>query len=487
MKAASTVVLVRDGNSGPELLFVKRPESMRFLGGFHAFPGGALDPDDFGPRARELSSLSAESAAEAMGDDAGEYPALGFYVCALRELFEEVGILLTDDTTNGDLRSARAELLNGGTPFSEIVERLGVTLGTHLLRYHTRWTAPEALPIRFDVRVFIAAARGEPDPDPREVAAIDWMSPTNALARSEIGTMLMAPPTVATISSVAGFGSAKEMVSGHRAETHQREPEVLSQAVRRLVAPNASVMTGPGSNTYLVGRDRTIVIDPASMDRQHLHAIADAGKVFAIVVTHHHPDHASGSLDLAEMTGAKVMGSRKLIERFLMDESWVPLDDGSVIEADDVSLEIIETPGHASDHICLWLASERALFSGDLILGEGTTVISPPDGNLSDYLQSLERVAALYPDRIYPGHFGHRDDASSWIDWYLNHRREREQQILAVLEGGAVSVPEIVEVVYRDYPANLHPVAERSVLAHLEKLIDENRVIEAGSKFRLID
>jgi len=480
-RPASTTVLVRPGDSGAELLFVRRPDSMRFLGGFHAFPGGSLDPEDSSERAAALSRLSPEEAGEAIGDAAGDIPAIAFYVCALRELFEEVGLLYAYRSgafaalQGEEVDVARSRLLSGEESFVQIAERLGVELATDRLRFLVRWLAPEALPIRFDARVFVALAAGDPQPDPGEVVAVDWFAPSQAMALAESGALMLAPPTVATVSMLARYSSVDEMLVGSN-EASETRPRRHSPLVRRLVAPNASVMTGPGSNTYLVGTNDLIVIDPASMERGHLEAIAGAGPVREIVVTHGHPDHFSGALELAEATGAALAASHHFAKGASPELFGRRLADGDTVEVDSARLVVMETPGHASDHICLWLEQERALFSGDLILGEGTTVISPPDGNLADYLSSLEKVARLDAVRLYPGHFDPRDDAGEWIAWYISHRIERETQVLRALKSGAATIRHIVERVYEGYPPALHPVAERSVLAHLEKLEHEGRV-----------
>ncbi len=486
MRPASTVVLARARTSGdPELLFVRRPEAMRFLGGFHAFPGGALDPGDLAAEAFAASALSPGDAESIMGEAAGDQPALGFFICALRELFEEVGILLVSGdigASRSSIDSARRDLLEDRATIGEVAKVLDVTLATDSLRFLARWVAPEVLPIRFDVRVFVAAAVGEPDPDPGEVDRIDWLSASEALALTEAGGVVMAPPTVSTVYSLTGFSSVEEMVQGTRRE-HFPTVERHSPLVRRIVAPNPSIMTGPGTNTWIVGDGEVIVIDPGSMEPDHLDVIASCGKVTMVVITHHHVDHVSGVLELAQMTGVPIAASPSFFQRTAMEGK--SLVEGDVIGVPAAQVRVLETPGHASGHLSFWLESERALFSGDLVLGEGTTVISPPDGDLVQYMKSLEKVLALDPARIYPGHFGPRVDAVEWITFYRDHRIQREDQILASLGESELSAAGIVERVYSGYPTELHPIAERTVLAHLAKLAGEGRVVETGGTYRI--
>ncbi|MFN2610032.1 MAG: MBL fold metallo-hydrolase [Actinomycetota bacterium] len=469
---------------------MKRPSWMRFLAGFHAFPGGALSEQDTEDLAFAHSTLSPQAAALALGDDAAGLDPLGFFVCALRELFEEVGILLAVD---GDeevvvdaavLEAQRGKLLAEQTTIGRVMQELGLDLATHRIRFHHRWVAPEGLPKRFDVRVFAGKFWGETSADPGEVESIDWHSPGEILGLAEAGEVLLAPPTIATIMSMVPFKTVDELLVGsHRSFEHAIEE--TEPSIRRLLAPNASVMTGPGTNTYMVGDDELIVIDPGSMEQDHLNKIASSGNISVIVITHSHPDHVSGALDLAALTGAPIAASAAFWGNAGLATEGRRLLDGDKVAVKGVELVVVETPGHASDHICLWWNDKRALFSGDLILGEGTTIISPPDGNLSHYMQSLHRVAALNPTTIYPGHFGHRKDAPEWIAFYIAHRMEREEQIKGALADGSKTPSEIVADVYRDTDVVLHKIAERSVLAHLEKLIGEGEVTQVDGTYSL--
>jgi glyoxylase-like metal-dependent hydrolase (beta-lactamase superfamily II) len=233
-------------------------------------------------------------------------------------------------------------------------------------------------------------------------------------------------------------------------------------------------MTLEGTNTWIVGREPALVIDPGPDDRGHLGEVAGrAGRVAAILLTHHHPDHAPGAAALASMTGANVMALRPVAGEGR-------LRDGETIEAGGVRLAVVSTPGHTQDHVTFHEPDLRALFTGDAVLGRGTSVIDPPEGDLSAYLRSLERMVALRPSVLYPGHGPAVWSAMDKLTEYVRHRQERERQVLEGLEGGARTPGELVPAIYADYPAELHPLAERSVLAHLLKLEREGRAARVG-------
>ena len=213
----------------------------------------------------------------------------------------------------------------------------------------------------------------------------------------------------------------------------------LSPLVRRIVAPNPGMMTGPGTNTYLVGIDEIVVVDPGPDDKGHLDAIAGCGgdRIRWIVCTHTHPDHSPGAAGLQARTGAEVL-AYDARDDLAIDR---PLSDGDVIEATEFVLRAVHTPGHASNHLCFVLEQERLLFSGDHIMEGSTVVISPPDGDMAVYLASLERVKTLRPRlrTIAPGHGHLIDDPAVRLAGYITHRLEREAAILAALEAGAAT------------------------------------------------
>jgi glyoxylase-like metal-dependent hydrolase (beta-lactamase superfamily II) len=251
----------------------------------------------------------------------------------------------------------------------------------------------------------------------------------------------------------------------------------LSPLVRRIVAPNPSMMTGPGTNTYLVGIDEIVVVDPGPDIESHLDAIAGCGgdRIRWIVCTHTHEDHSPGVAGLKARTGAEVLAfdARDDLE---IDR---PMADGDVIEATEFVLRAIHTPGHASNHLCFLLEQERMLFSGDHIMEGSTVVIAPPDGDMGAYLRSLDRLTSLRPrlKSIAPGH-GHLIEApAAKIEEYVTHRLAREAQVLDTLaRTGTTTIEALVKEIYADVPEALHVMAGFSVWAHLRKLVDDGKV-----------
>ncbi|HKE75754.1 MAG TPA: MBL fold metallo-hydrolase [Acidimicrobiales bacterium] len=259
----------------------------------------------------------------------------------------------------------------------------------------------------------------------------------------------------------------------------------LSPMVRRIVADNPGMMTGPGTNTYLVGIDEIAVIDPGPGDEAHLDAIAGCGgdRIRWILLTHTHEDHSPGAIGLRKRTGARILafGPGQGRGKVRLDGT---LGDNDVIEATEFHLTALHTPGHASNHLCFLLNEERTLFTGDHIMQGSTVVIAPPDGDMAAYLASLERIRTLRPRlrAIAPGHGHVIEDPQAVVQGYIDHRLAREAQILDALRGrGSATIAELVEDCYADVPPELHPVAGKSVWAHLRKLVDDGEA--KGDRF----
>jgi glyoxylase-like metal-dependent hydrolase (beta-lactamase superfamily II) len=254
-------------------------------------------------------------------------------------------------------------------------------------------------------------------------------------------------------------------------------PVALSALVVRATAPNPGVMTGPGTNTYLVGSGQLAVVDPGPDDAGHLDAVAELGdgRIRWVVVTHTHPDHAPGAAGLAARTGAEVLG-------FSEREGFVPtraVGDGFELAGAGFTLRAVHTPGHASNHLCWLLVEEAMLFSGDHVMQGSTVVIAPPDGDMARYLASLHRLLAMDPplDSIAPGHGSLLTDPAATVRGIVEHRLRREAVVAGALaRAGRATVDELLPTVYADVDEALFPVARNSLWAHLRKLGQEGRV-----------
>ncbi len=261
----------------------------------------------------------------------------------------------------------------------------------------------------------------------------------------------------------------------------------LAPNVTRLVAPNPSALTGAGTNCYIVGTGPDfVVVDPGLDDTAHVERIlaATSARISHVLCTHSHPDHSPGAAALRSATGAIVLG-RPAPDDGYQDESYRPdatLTDGDLISAAGANLRALHTPGHASNHVCLLLEPEGWLMTGDHLMGGSTVVILPPDGSMRLYLESLQRLRTLPLTALLPGHGAVMADPLGEIDRVLAHRLQRENKVIEGLMtlGGSATLDALVPVVYADTPVRLHPLARHSLLAHLQKLLEERRVTQEG-------
>jgi glyoxylase-like metal-dependent hydrolase (beta-lactamase superfamily II) len=230
--------------------------------------------------------------------------------------------------------------------------------------------------------------------------------------------------------------------------------------IRSITAPNPGPFTLGGTRTYLLGE--TAVIDPGPDEPSHIASIIEAmPRLDTIFITHRHGDHAPAALPLKQTTGARIIAP--------LDIADIRIEGGETFDVDGETVEAIATPGHTREHIC-FLTSAGDLFTGDTILGEGTTVIFPPDGDMSDYLQSLAKLRAREPRRIWPAHGPTRDDAVALIDEYIAHRLQRERQIVEAMANGARTPAELRAHIYPHLDERLHRAAELQITAHLTKI-----------------
>lgn len=525
IRPAATVVVVREASTGPEVLLLERTHKAVFMPGAFVFPGGAVDRDDTHIVASHLTGMDEVAANRLLGIDRG---GLDYMVTAIRECFEEAGLLLACDAAEASaLQRARQALLAGELTFAEFCREYELMLRADRLAYLSRWVTPPGPPRRFDTRFFVAEAPPgqRAVPDGSETVGHLWIQPAQAVARYRSGRLPLGLPTLHTLETLASYDSVNELLMYARKPRkvratrpwpargrdglrvlHDKEPayaEVvkldpdgrgtasyeilpgvvtqLGPGVQRLTAPNSGYMTGPGTNTYLVGEgDDLCVIDPGPADAEHVARILEAsgGRIRSILVTHTHMDHSPAAEPLREATGAEVLGMpapphKGQDERFRPDRV---LRHGDRLITSAGTLRVLHTPGHASNHLCYLLDEQRLLFSGDHIMQGSTVVIGPPDGDMAAYLNSLEALQREAIDYIAPAHGFLMDRPQAAITRLLRHRRLREQKVLTALgELGPAHLDTLLPAVYQDVPKPLHKVAARSLLAHLFKLQQEGR------------
>jgi len=262
----------------------------------------------------------------------------------------------------------------------------------------------------------------------------------------------------------------------------------INKMVRRITANNPGVMTGGGTNTYLIGSENITVIDPGPPIEEHVDNIVKMlhGKLKRILVTHTHLDHSPAAHMLKKKTGAPIMGMVALHEAN-QDPTFNPdkiLEDGDKISENDYLLRVLHTPGHASNHLCYILSNEKIIFTGDHIMNGSTVVIAPPDGDMSHYLNSLNNLLLLDLGCIAPGHGDVMENPKEVVEKLIKHRLNREKKVIdALSKMSRANLDELVEEVYRDVNKGLYPIAKYSLQAHLIKLINDGRVEQIRNEF----
>lgn len=280
-------------------------------------------------------------------------------------------------------------------------------------------------------------------------------------------------------------------------DPHYGEMIEVTPLVRRVVAPNESAFTFKGTGTYVIGRGNVAVIDPGPLDMAHVDAIErglEGETITHILITHTHSDHSPAAAPLKERTGAPTYGfgphgsNQKAPDGAKMDEGgdmdFVPdhvIADGDIIEGDGWTVECVFTPGHTSNHMCFGLREEKALFTGDHVMGWSTAVIAPPDGDMADYMASLRKLLDRDDKVYYPTHGAPVTKPQSLVRGYINHRKAREAQIIARLKAGDRKITDMVPIMYAATDKRLHPAAARSVFAHIKQMSEEGRIQTNGT------
>ena len=495
-KDAAAVILLRHHTdpANPEVFWVRRSEGLAFLAGFYAFPGGQLDSSDL--EAPVLNFQSAEEAA--------------MISCAARELFEELGVLAArgaDSLTQGQRASLLDDLESGRMSWPALLRHYDLNLDARDFTFAGRWVTPPFSARRFDTWFFLVncPAKQEPQVAPGELESGEWSTAPDAYARWERSEVPAVPPTLHALRTLAG-GLTHDLVERFLSVTHAHgepvrriefRPNYICFPVRTPTKPPAT-----HTNCYLIYTSQSVlVVDPGSPyeDEQRalqsvIEDLLDEGrKLSSVLLTHVHPDHVGGVNGLRSHFGTIRVEAHSLTAEALQEsihvDSW--LDDQDVVELEGkprIALRVLHTPGHARGHLCLHELRTGTLLSGDNIVGLGSVLIDPPEGNMHDYLKSLERMRSI-PNLsvIFPGHGPAIANPYKKIDQYISHRLEREQKILAAVNEGAATPEEIVARVYTDVSPKAYAMAERAVLAHLEKLQADQLIKREGEGWIALD
>jgi glyoxylase-like metal-dependent hydrolase (beta-lactamase superfamily II)/8-oxo-dGTP pyrophosphatase MutT (NUDIX family) len=413
-RPASTVVLLRPGRTGPEVLLGRRPSTMAFAPDVHVFPGGRVDPSDAHPAVIARSVLTPAAAAAAVGGDMPPTAAIAAHVAAIREAFEEAGVLLADvpPPSRGLLGAARSALVAGEIGFMALAAQLDLTLRTDWLAPLSRWVTPPAYPRRFDARFFVAALPegGAASIEGDEVVDQAWIRPTDALAAMAEGRLALWLPTSTTLQQLEHVATLDE-VRTRLSPGPLGVIEVDEQApgVVRVVMPAGGGVAGQPVNAYLVGRRSFVLVDPGdptgpALERASEEASMRGGSIRAIALTHVDPDHAAGAEALAEgltiPVHAGTGGGRPL--PYPVSE----LADGDVIDAGDVAIRVVAAPGPRADHLAFVVGAGETVLTGDLDGRRGArSIFGPPDE--AAWAASRARLGALAPTaRRLGGHPG---------------------------------------------------------------------------------
>lgn len=488
-RASGALVLVRGTGEDLEIYWVRRSQQVSFMPGFHAFPGGVVGPGD----------ADLPMAGIADEDERARR------ACALRETFEEVGLLPSHagDRSPATLAEAREQLLCGDARFVDLAQQHGWRFDPRDLEFAGRWLTPPFSAMRFDAAYYLARPPEDQQPSigEAELDLAEWIRPAAAIAQWKRGEALFAAPILMTLREAE---RGDERLAARMAAAAQRTtdaaggagsmPHRIELAWGVVLRPMATRPLPPATHTnaYLVGDREMALLDPGSGDTAELAALdalieglgADGRRLACVLVTHAHPDHVGGVAAVRERYRVPVLGHASLADAMRLDRTLADGERVSLAGDADWTLTAIHAPGHARGHLCFFQERIGALFSGDHVAGSGTVIVDPPEGDMADYVASLEKLAALAPRTLFPGHGSPQGAALRKIRALVAHRLERERKVLEALAEGPAPLAALVAIAYADTKPELWPYAERSLLAHLLKLEREGRAQRHGERWR---
>ena len=524
-RPAATVLLLRDSTAGIEVLMTRRSLTASFAPGAYVFPGGGIDAQD--AAAHTLTTRRPTQSDEHLTQA----------IAAIRESFEELGVLLAQRPDGAPATADDIDALDRRAPLAPQCAARGLTLAAAEVYVLAHWITDRDLPRRFDVPFLVARMPEGQTPVADETEQFEpvWVRPFDALARHEAGQFFIIFPTIRTLQRLSGYDRVDAVLAAcaaeqplwtscpragllagkearfmeheppygelelvcpdgqiaHALDWQAEQPVALLKNLQRLTAPNPGFMTGPGTNSYLVGDAASgyIAIDPGPVDAGHIQRLFDAagGDIRFIVCTHSHADHSPGAKPLQALCNPPppIQGlpsqptaranSEFTPDRALQDNELLALTGQAPEGQITHTLRVIHTPGHAANHLCLLLEEDGLLFSGDHILNGSTTVIDPPDGDMTAYLDSLDKLdaacATAGAEFILPAHGHVLGSARDTIAHLKTHRLAREAKVRAVMRADPDgTMDDWVAKAYDDVPPRVWPVAKRSLLAHVERI-----------------
>ncbi len=486
--SACSVLLRKSQESitGFEFYLVRRAATLEFMGGFQVFPGGKVDPGDHEVNIQGLDEHQP------------------IYCCAARELLEEAGVLIARGPKQSadKIRSMRQSLLEQTKTWNEILEENGLSLHADDFINLGRWVTPPYTPVRFDA-LYLASTLPEgqePSIIHGELTEGIWLTPEQAIAAHNAGKAQITYPVLETLREMIAQKGALESVAevmGQRKEGRYSRPggEIL-KGIHVVPMKTFTLPPATHTNTYVLGTDEIVIVDPSSPIAEeqdqliaYLEYLQSLGSVVKeIWLTHQHADHV-GSVNRIRDAFQIPVRAHPLTEETLPADipvdSYLEPDELLILknsDGEDFRWRAVHTPGHARGHFCFYEENSQTLISGDLILGLGTVVINPPEGNMVDYFNSLEGLLELPLGFTLPAHGPPIAASVEKINFYIQHRLMREKMIFEAIEG-SMTPKQIVPIVYTEIPEAVYPLAELNVRAHLEKLVSEGRVCEKDDHF----
>ena len=477
---------------------MRRSEALRFMGGWHAFPGGRLSKTD--------SAVPATGSLDGLEAYLNSGQSAPHTTCALRELFEETGILAVSGElpSVGEIDQARDHLLLERLDFGQWLRSHDLVLDASRLRFAGRWVTPPLSPIRFDATFFLLEwerdESGQPTVIPGELDSGEWIRADEALRCWDAGEVLLAQPTLETIRVLAEHGPDGRH---HLWRSQSHEPNSphsieFRPGIRVIPLQTRTLPPATHTNAMLVGGSELVLIDPGSPWPEGQSRLAEivneetqrsGGRLCGIWLTHHHEDHVAGTESLRrqfevpvwahESTAARLAKAGLRIDRRFEGGELVTLAGSPALR-----IRVLHTPGHARGHLCFFEERTQTLLCGDMLSGFGTVVINPPEGSMIEYLESLEMLSNLGAKVILPSHGTMIRDAPKALAEAQRHRLWREERVFEAWQSGLREPDAMLDLVYEEIDPRAKPLAVRQILAHLERLEAVGRVPPLPAKTR---